>query len=146
MIRARRHAVSACMQQAATSRPLPRKAAPHRASGLAGTASIASNGRMFATFPDEEDGAKALNDLMLAVARDRDRAAFATLFGHFGPRLKAYLLRLGADSGTAEELVQEVMLMVWRRADSFDPALAGAGTWIFTIARNKRIDTLRRER
>jgi RNA polymerase sigma factor (sigma-70 family) len=101
---------------------------------------------MFATFPDEEDGAKALNDLMLAVARDRDRAAFATLFGHFGPRLKAYLLRLGADSGTAEELVQEVMLMVWRRADSFDPALAGAGTWIFTIARNKRIDTLRRER
>ncbi len=86
------------------------------------------------------------NDLILAVARDRDRVAFGALFGHFAPRLKAYLMRLGADSATAEELVQEVMVMVWRRAETFDPGQANASTWIYTIARNKRIDSLRRQR
>ncbi|HEV2677029.1 MAG TPA: sigma-70 family RNA polymerase sigma factor [Aliidongia sp.] len=80
------------------------------------------------------------------VAGTRDRAAFAQLFGHFAPRLKGYLVRLGCDAGTAEELVQDVMLTVWRRADSFDPTQAGAATWIYTIARNRRIDRLRRER
>lgn len=87
-----------------------------------------------------------LNYLVLAVGRERDRTAFSRLFNHFAPRLKAYLMRLGADSAGAEELVQEVMLLVWRRADTFDPAQANASTWIFTIARNKRIDILRRER
>jgi RNA polymerase sigma-70 factor (ECF subfamily) len=90
--------------------------------------------------------AEALEPLLLAVARDRDRQAFATLFQHFAPRLKAYLLRLGADAGAAEELAQEAMIMVWRRAETFDPAQASVATWIFRIARNKRIDALRRER
>lgn len=81
-----------------------------------------------------------------AVARRRDRAAFAELFGHFAPRVKAYLMRLGSDAASAEDLMQDVMLTVWRRADSYDPAQAGVGTWIFTIARNRRIDALRRER
>lgn len=80
------------------------------------------------------------------VAETRDRAAFAQLFGHFAPRLKGYLIRLGADAGTAEELVQDVMLTVWRSADRFDPAQAGVATWIYTIARNRRIDRLRRAR
>ncbi len=85
------------------------------------------------------------DDLLLAVGRARDRAAFAALFGYFAPRLKAYLRRLGADQQAAEELVQEVMLLVWRRAETFDPAQASASTWVFTIARNRRIDALRRE-
>jgi RNA polymerase sigma factor (sigma-70 family) len=80
------------------------------------------------------------------VAERRDRSAFALLFGHFAPRLKGYLIRLGCDAGTAEELVQDVMLTVWRRADSFDAARAGVATWIYTIARNRRIDRLRGER
>lgn len=84
--------------------------------------------------------------LLLAVARRHDRRAFAVLFQHFAPRLKAYLLRLGAEGGAAEELAQEAMIMVWRRAETFDPAQASVGTWIFRIARNKRIDALRRER
>ncbi|MEI6557499.1 MAG: sigma-70 family RNA polymerase sigma factor [Rhodospirillaceae bacterium] len=87
-----------------------------------------------------------LNDLVLAVARQRSRTAFAALFGHFAPRLKSYLMRLGADPGQAEELVQDVMLLVWHRAETFDPAQANASTWVFTIARNKRIDAIRRER
>jgi RNA polymerase sigma-70 factor (ECF subfamily) len=91
-------------------------------------------------------GAAGFETMIQAIARDRDRAAFAALFRHFGARIKAYLLRQGCDAATAEELVQETMVSVWRRADSFDPALAGASTWVFTIARNKRIDRLRRER
>ena len=87
-----------------------------------------------------------LNDLVLAVARQRSRAAFAALFGHFAPRLKSYLMRLGAEAGQAEELVQDVMLQVWHRAETFDPLQANASTWVFTIARNKRIDAVRRER
>jgi RNA polymerase sigma-70 factor (ECF subfamily) len=80
------------------------------------------------------------------VAETRDRAAFIRLFGYFAPRLKGYLVRLGCDVGTAEELVQDVMLTVWQRAGSFDKAQAGVATWIYTIARNRRIDRLRHER
>ena len=84
--------------------------------------------------------------LLLLVARQQDRGAFAMLFGHYGPRVKSYLVRLGADAASAEDLMQEVMLVVWRRASTYDPQQAAVSTWIFTIARNKRIDALRRER
>ena len=85
------------------------------------------------------------NSLILRVAADADRAAFEQLFRHFGPRIKAYLMRGGADAGLAEELAQEALLVLWRKAAYFDPARAGASTWIFTIARNLRIDRARRD-
>jgi len=97
------------------------------------------------THPPLADQAPSLEDLLVAVGRERDRLAFGALFGHFAPRLKTYLRRLGCESGAAEELVQEVMLLVWRRAETYDPAQASASTWVFAIARNKRIDSLRRE-
>jgi RNA polymerase sigma-70 factor (ECF subfamily) len=81
-----------------------------------------------------------------AVASHRDRSAFARLFAFYAPRIKTYLRRLGAEDSVAEDLAQEAMLAVWRRADQFDPRRAALSTWIFTIARNKRIDALRRER
>ncbi len=84
--------------------------------------------------------------LIAAIAQQRDRAAFAALFAHFGPRVKAWMLRAGASPTAAEELAQETMLTVWQKAHLFDPARASPSTWIFTIARNQRIDTLRRER
>jgi RNA polymerase sigma-70 factor (ECF subfamily) len=84
--------------------------------------------------------------LIQAIAQNRDRAAFAGLFGYFGPRVKAWMLRAGSSPTAAEELAQETMLAVWQKARLFDAARAGASTWIFTIARNLRIDTLRRER
>lgn len=80
------------------------------------------------------------------VAGQRDRAAFARLFDHFAPRVKSYMLRLGASAAQAEDLAQDTLLTLWHKADRFDPARAGAVTWVFTIARNLRIDTLRRER
>ena len=87
----------------------------------------------------------SLEEMIEAIARDQSRAAFAGLFEHFAPRLKSYVMRLGADERAAEEVVQETMLMVWRKAASFDARLAAASTWVFTIARNKRIDRIRRE-
>lgn len=84
--------------------------------------------------------------LLQTVAQERDRQAFAHLFQHFGPRLKTFFLRWRMPSGTADDLVQETMLNVWRKASYFDPARAGVSTWIFTVARNIRIDHLRRQR
>ncbi|MBA5778567.1 sigma-70 family RNA polymerase sigma factor [Stappia sp. F7233] len=86
------------------------------------------------------------NRLILQVAVARDQAAFTALFDHFAPRIKAYLMRLGADAGSAEELTQEVMIALWRKAALFDPAKSSAATWLFRIARNRRIDALRRDR
>jgi RNA polymerase sigma-70 factor (ECF subfamily) len=83
--------------------------------------------------------------LIQAVAGRHDRDAFATLFRHFAPRVKAWMLRAGTADAAAEELAQEAMLVVWRKAALFDPSRAGAATWIFTIARNLRIDALRRK-
>jgi RNA polymerase sigma factor (sigma-70 family) len=84
--------------------------------------------------------------LLRRVAETRDRTAFQELFEHFAPRLKAYGMRLGSPAPVAEDLAQEAMLTLWRKAALFDPGKASAATWIFTIARNLRIDLLRRER
>lgn len=85
-------------------------------------------------------------NLVAEVARTRDRAAFARLFDHFAPRINAYLLRLGTDNGQAEELAQEVMVTLWRKAHLFDRSKSSVATWLFRIARNRRIDLLRRDR
>lgn len=81
-----------------------------------------------------------------AVAERQDRAAFATVYDYFAPRLKGYLMRLGADQALAEELAQEVMITVWRKAHQFDRRQASVATWLYTIARNRRIDVFRREK
>lgn len=85
-------------------------------------------------------------DLMERVAARQDKAAFSQLFAYYGPRVKSYLLRLGADDGQAEELAQEVMVTVWRKAHLFDRRQASVSTWLFRIARNRRIDAIRRTR
>lgn len=80
------------------------------------------------------------------IREKQDEAAFAALFRHFAPRIKAFLMRSGASDSLAEECTQETMAAVWRKAHLFDPARASAATWIFTIARNQRIDALRRQK
>lgn len=84
--------------------------------------------------------------LILKIAAERDRQAFARLYQHFAPRVTAFLRKSGLPANTAEEIAQEALLSVWRKASYFDPARAGAATWIFTIARNLRVDHLRRTR
>jgi RNA polymerase sigma-70 factor, ECF subfamily len=83
-------------------------------------------------------------DLLGAVAERQDRAAFSELFAYYAPRVKSYLLRLGADNAQAEEIAQDVMVTVWRKASLFDRTQASASTWIFRVARNRRIDLFRR--
>lgn len=82
---------------------------------------------------------------MLAVRDQRDKAAFARLFDHFAPRLKGMIIKSGFGDTQAEDLVQEVMLTVWRKAEQFDPARAQVSAWVYQIARNRQIDLHRRE-
>jgi RNA polymerase sigma-70 factor (ECF subfamily) len=93
---------------------------------------------------DEAPDRERFADLMEAVAARQDRAAFAELFAYYAPRVKAYCLRLGAGDSLAEEIAQEVMVTIWRKAPLFDRRQAAVSTWIFRIARNRRIDAARR--
>ena len=76
----------------------------------------------------------------------QDQKAFAELFSYFAPRVKAFLIKSGASPSMAEECTQEVMATLWHKAHLFDPSRASVATWIFTIARNKKIDALRKQR
>ena len=88
---------------------------------------------------------RTMADLLQRVAANGDVDAFRALFKVYAPRIKSYMLRQGADSATAEELSQETLLTVWRKAALYSDEKGSATTWIFTIARNLRIDRLRRE-
>ncbi len=79
-----------------------------------------------------------------AIAENQDQKAFAEVFRHFAPRVKAFLIKSGADESLAEECMQDVMATLWHKAHMYDPARASVATWIFTIARNRKIDLLRR--
>ncbi len=84
--------------------------------------------------------------ILLAIRDQQDTAAFATLFRHFAPRIKAFLIKSGATDSVAEDCAQDVMTTVWQKAHLFDPSRASVATWIFTIARNRRIDMIRKEK
>lgn len=84
--------------------------------------------------------------LVRRVADNRDRRAFEALFDHFAPRLNGYLQRLGLERGEAEDMAQEVMAVLWHKANLFDPAKSSLSTWLYRVARNRRIDAARRER
>ena len=95
---------------------------------------------------DDRNADDQLNrHLIQRVAQNLDRDAFAQLFDRVAPRLKSFMLRKGASPEQAEDLVQEAMLMLWRKAGLYDPAKGTVSTWVFTIVRNLRIDRLRRE-
>lgn len=85
-------------------------------------------------------------DHVTRIRDNKDTQAFAELFDHFAPRVKGFLMRSGADASLAEECAQDVMAALWNKAHQFDPARASVATWIFTIARNRKIDLLRRQR
>lgn len=87
-----------------------------------------------------------LNDLLTAVGANRDGRAFAVLFDHFRPRLQAQMVRRGLAPFAAEDVTQDVMETIWRKAHLYDPEKSAAATWVFHIARNRRIDLRRRSR
>ena len=83
---------------------------------------------------------------MARIRDDKDRTAFAEVFDHFAPRVKGFLMKSGADATLAEECTQDVMAALWQKSHQFDPTRASVATWIFTIARNRKIDLIRRQR
>lgn len=102
------------------------------------------------TMANTQDGRKPpvepnLPQLMRQVAQNRDRGAFEELFDHFAPRLKSFMMRKNANSELAEDLVQEAMIAVWTKAGLYQPDKGTVTTWIYTIARNLRIDRIRRD-
>lgn len=97
---------------------------------------------------DREDApmqAEPPEALIERIGRNQDREAFVKLFEMFAPRLKAFMLKKGVTPTEAEDLIQEVMLTVWHKAPLFDPKKAAVSTWLYTLARNKRIDRLRKD-
>lgn len=92
-----------------------------------------------------EERSDAMTKHLIAVRDLQDRAAFAALFQHFAPRVKSYLRRFGDNDSRIDEVLQETFAAVWTKALLFKPDRASASTWIFTIARNQRIDAFRRE-
>lgn len=102
---------------------------------------------MTVVFIDAESRNGAVPDwsaLLCAVALRRDLEAYASLFEHFAPRLKRHLMQGGSSESQAEDLAQEALVLVWRKAAQFDPRQAAASTWIFAIVRHLRVDLLRR--
>jgi RNA polymerase sigma factor (sigma-70 family) len=87
-----------------------------------------------------------LDELLVAIGARRDDKAFATLFDHLQPRVQAQLVRLGLAPAVAEDLTQDVMETIWRKAHLYDPRQSAAVTWVFQLARNRRIDLGRRSR
>jgi RNA polymerase sigma-70 factor (ECF subfamily) len=93
---------------------------------------------------EKNDRNRENDDLLLALARTRDKDAFVALFRYFAPRIKAFLMRGNMPEQEAEELTQDTLLSMWQKADQFDPYKASATTWVYTIARNKKIDRMRK--
>ena len=106
-----------------------------------GTSSNTKNGTQATASESDE---VTFDDLLVSVGATRNRDSFIRLFEYFAPRVKSFLMQGGFNPESADELAQETMLTVWDKAASFDPSQAKASTWIFTIARNKKIDHIRK--
>ncbi len=115
---------------------------------VSGNRRAAKNSRIVKTMTKESERApgEVPEVLIVEIAAHQDRAAFVQLFGQFAPRIKSMMMRGGAQADAAEDIAQEAMLSVWRKASYFNPEKASAAAWIFTIARNLRIDLSRRQR
>lgn len=86
------------------------------------------------------------SDMLMSLGETRNKSLFVELFKHFAPKVKAYIIRLGLVESTAEELMQETMASVWRKAHMYNRSKAAASTWIFTLARNQSIDWMRKQK
>ena len=89
---------------------------------------------------------KVWSGILSDMAQTKDKTLYIQLFRHFAPKVKAYIIRLGLVETTAEELMQETMLSVWRKAHLYNASKAAASTWIFTLARNQSIDRMRKQK
>ena len=86
-----------------------------------------------------------LGNYLRDIGENQDRIAFSNIFKHFAPRLKSFFVKLGCSEVQAEEIIQEVMIAVWTKSSTYDKSKSSVSTWIYTIAKNKRIDKIRKE-
>lgn len=142
VIRFRVAGVETVMMLDASRTDMTERALPPLPSGIGDRAGLRRKRVGSLATTDETDWAA----LLVKVRDHQDRAAFAALFRHFAPRVKAFLMKSGAGAALAEECAQDVMATLWQKAHLFDPARAGVATWVYTIARNRRIDALRKAR
>ena len=91
---------------------------------------------------DEND----LGTYLKEIGENQDRIAFSNIFKYFAPRLKSFFVKLGCSETQAEEIIQEVMIAVWTKSSTYDRSKSSVSTWIYTIAKNKRIDKIRKEK
>lgn len=105
----------------------------------------AKNGHRNVTDGMQSEATQWVSELV-RIRDHRDQTAFVRVFQHFGPRVKAFLMRTGMDAALAEECAQEVLVTVWNKSHLYDASRASPSTWIFTIARNKKIDVLRKQK
>lgn len=91
-----------------------------------------------------DDNQAGLTQCLVSVGRDGNVEAFEMLFRHYGPRIRAFMVKRGASGEQAEELMQETMMQIWNKAAQFDPARGSVSAWTFTVARNVRIDAFRK--
>jgi RNA polymerase sigma-70 factor (ECF subfamily) len=87
-----------------------------------------------------------LKELIFKIAESQDKGSFNRIFDYFSPRIMGYLVNSGTNRAISEEITQEVLSTVWQKAYQFDQKVANVSTWIFTIARNKKIDRLRKNK
>ena len=85
-----------------------------------------------------------LSELMVKVKNDRDQIAFSNLFDFLAPKLKGYFIQNGLSADNSEELTQEVMSIIWSKSDRYDSSKSAVTTWVYTIARNKKVDFFRK--
>jgi len=129
--------INAMTHQKSDARPLPQ---PYAAQGVADLQHQKGLSVSDEAVQDEWGA------LIIQVRDHQDKTAFAALFRHFAPRIKGFLMKSGANASLAEECAQDVMATLWQKSHLFDPTRASAATWVFTIARNRRIDALRKSR
>lgn len=113
---------------------------------MTGESGVSDGGQGQDGEPAHTDASGAWADDLRRIALHADEVAFTRIFSHFAPRVKAFLMKSGTDAAMAEECMQDVMATVWTKAAQFDPGRASVSTWVYTIARNRRIDLLRKSR
>lgn len=91
-----------------------------------------------------DDNQAELTQCLISVGHDGNVEAFETLFRHYGPRIRAFMVKRGASGEQAEELMQETMMQIWNKSVQFDPGRGSVSAWTFTVARNVRIDAFRK--
>ncbi len=87
-----------------------------------------------------------LSNYLKDIGESQDKSAFSSIFKYFAPRLKSFFVKLGCSDSQAEEIIQEVMIAVWTKSKTYDGTKSSVSTWIYTIAKNKRIDKIRKEK